>query len=106
MTDGKTGELPEGLPPTRDEVDEQAIAACGPLPLAAGTGRKVKVYAFRLHGSPAGDIQPIKGTRESIAKLMRGEPVEGTEEEVDASLLDEEGFYRERAASDASSSTS
>jgi hypothetical protein len=55
---------------------------------------KVKVYAFR-RPDPAGydKRRPVKGTVEAIERA-RGTVIPGTEETIDASLLDGAGYYR------------
>jgi hypothetical protein len=41
----------------------------------------------------------MKGTREGIEKYMRATPIEGSGEEIDVSLLDEEGFLKSNSKS-------
>jgi hypothetical protein len=51
---------------------------------------KVKIYKFKVWDNDAGEnkIAPRMATREFVAKA-RGEVMEGTEREIDSSLLDE-----------------
>ena len=54
----------------------------------------MKVYGFR-RPDPAGydKRRPVKGTVEAIERA-RGTVIPGTEETIDASLLDGAGYYR------------
>lgn len=54
-----------------------------------------KVYFFRLFAGQHGEnaISKGKATREFI-KMVQGEIIEGTEEEVDESFVTEEGQYK------------
>jgi hypothetical protein len=72
------------------------------------TTGKAKIYSYRLHRDPTGEgkVMPVKGTAEGIRKYMMTEPLLDTEEEVDASLLDEEGFYRAKEHTKPSAETS
>lgn len=56
----------------------------------------VTVYAFELPGGDAEDFQlaPFKATRETIARQFGSRVLEGTAEEIDATLLDGAGRYR------------
>lgn len=56
----------------------------------------VTVFNFRLFGpNEGGGIQPpYKATRDKIVQQLRGVVLEGTAEEVEPSMLDDEGIYR------------
>jgi hypothetical protein len=55
----------------------------------------VTVYAFTAYhiGTDEDDRRPIKATRATIAKLGGALIIEASAEEVDASLVDGQGFY-------------
>jgi hypothetical protein len=84
------------------EVEEQPIASCGPVP--ARRSAKVEIFSFRQHDELG--VAPIKGTPEGIAKYMMATPIEGTGEEVEASLLDDQGFNRSKSEAKPSAATS
>ena len=122
----------KGLPSTKDEVDERALAACGPTPKAivpaqdgrakarftevedqpiascgpapARSGSKAEIFSFRQHDEL--EVAPIKGTPEGIAKYMMATPIAGSGEEIEASLLDDQGFYRPKSKTKPSAETS
>ena len=85
-----------------EPMEEQPIAACGPSP--EDTDGRVKVFGFRQHDEL--DVAPFKGTPQCIARYMMATPIAGTGEEVDASLLDDEGFYRPKSKTKSSAETS
>jgi len=57
---------------------------------------KVTVYAFTAYdiGSDTDDPRPVKATREKIKTLAGAVIIEASAQEVDASLLDGQGYYR------------
>ena len=59
----------------------------------------VKVYSFRVFDNDIGAMRlaTYKATRETIAASLGGEVLEGTEQEVLSSELDEHGRYRRLA---------
>ena len=59
----------------------------------------VTVYAFTGHhmGTDKSEHLPVKATRAAIARLVGAVVIEASAEEVDASLLDEPGFYTPKA---------
>ena len=81
-----------------EPMEEQPIAACG------DTDGRVEVFGFRQHDEL--DVARFKGTPQCIARYMMATPIAGTGEEVDASLLDDEGFYRPESKTKSSAETS
>jgi len=59
----------------------------------------VKVYSFRVFDSDMGAMRhaAYKASRDTIASHLGGEVLEGTEQEVLSSELDEHGRYRRLA---------
>lgn len=59
----------------------------------------VTVYAFTGYhiGTDKNDHPPVKATKAAIARLAGAVIIEASAEEVDASLLDGQGFYRPKA---------
>jgi len=59
----------------------------------------VAVYAFTEYhiGTDKSEHLPVKATRATIARLTGAVIIEASAEEVDASLLDGQGFYRPKA---------
>lgn len=59
----------------------------------------VTVYAFTGYhiGADNNDRLPVKATKAAIARLTGAVVIEASAEEVDASLLDGQGFYRPKA---------
>lgn len=60
----------------------------------------VTVYHFRLFGiaREGPRVSPHKATRRTIVHVLRGEVLEDTAEEVEASLVDNEGVCRRLGA--------
>jgi hypothetical protein len=58
---------------------------------------KVTVYAFTAYDieSDKNDPRPVKATREKIKTLAGALLIEASAQEVDASMLDGQGFYRQ-----------
>jgi hypothetical protein len=58
--------------------------------------QRVTVYNFTAYDieSDTDDRRPVKATREKIKTLAGAVIIEASAEEVDASLLDGQGFYR------------
>lgn len=56
----------------------------------------VTVYAFTAYDieTDKDDHRPVKATREKIKTLAGAVIIEASAEEIDASLLDGQGFYR------------
>ena len=57
------------------------------------------VYRYRWYdiSTDANEVRPIRGTREAI-DCISGEIIEDSAEEIDASLLDGNGFVRDDPA--------
>lgn len=56
----------------------------------------VAVYNFRdvSRGFELAEVSPFKATRDAIVQRFRGDPIDSTEEWVDADELDAQGRYR------------
>lgn len=62
-------------------------------------GSTVAVYNFRTldSGFESSPVSSFKATRRAIVEVFGGDPIEGTEQWVPRSELDEQGRYRRRA---------
>lgn len=60
---------------------------------------RATVYRYRWYdvSTDSNDVRPMRGTREAIDRIS-GEIIEESAEEVDASLLDGNGFLRDDAS--------
>jgi len=58
--------------------------------------KHVTVYDFTAYDiqTDTNDPRPVKATREKIQTLAGAQIIEASAEEIDASLLDGQGFYR------------
>jgi hypothetical protein len=57
---------------------------------------QVAVYSFPKYEIVSDEIstRPVKGTLQAITDIVQSKPIMSSEEFVDASLLDGDGFYR------------
>lgn len=58
---------------------------------------KVTVYSFRLVIENEIRSRPMKALRERIRTLSNAQEIPGTDEEIDQSMLDANGFYWPKA---------
>jgi hypothetical protein len=58
--------------------------------------KQITVYGFTAYDieSDTNDPRPVKATQEKIRTLPGALIIEASAEEIDASLLNEQGFYR------------